>query len=316
MCDKKGDILVKKYNELQLIEEKDLRDRVVDRTEILDKVGQLLLLPKIEFATTEQVAKYYNVGTEAVRKVATRHRDELEFDGYKVYRRDNVLNFLKGHVVQLENVVGKTIITLEDYQKVEVPNRGLRLFPKRAILRIGMLLRDSEVAKEIRTRLLDIIHDTQKQSPEIIQGVVNEITQEQLIYLKIGKAINDGDIEALAEATTELNQLKNKRIKELEDTNEKITTHSLTILESRAVINRIVRTIAMKEYSGMFGKAWNDFYSKINYKLGINIRNRKRNKDETLLDTLTDEEVFEVEKIARNWAVAVGLDLDELLKIA
>src|SRR5690606_31702564 len=118
-------------------------------------------------------------------------------------------------------VVGKTIITLEDYQKVEVPNRGLRLFPKRAILRIGMLLRDSEVAKEIRTRLLDIIHDTQKQSPEIIQGVVNEITQEQLIYLKIGKAINDGDIEALAEATTELNQLKNKRIKELEDTNEK-----------------------------------------------------------------------------------------------
>ena len=205
----------------------------------------------------------------------------VELDGYKVYRRDNVLNFLKGHVVQLENVVGKTIITLEDYQKVEVPNRGLRLFPKRAILRIGMLLRDSEVAKEIRTRLLDIIHDTQKQSPEIIQGVVSEITQEQLIYLKIGKAINDGDIEALAEATTELNQLKNKRIKELEDTNEKITTHSLTILESRAVINRIVRTIAMKEYSGMFGKAWNEFYSKINYKLGINIRNRKRNKNET-----------------------------------
>ena len=66
---------MKKYSELQLMEEKGLRDRVVDRTEILDKVGQLLLLPKIEFATTEQVAKYYNVGTEAVRKVATRHRD-------------------------------------------------------------------------------------------------------------------------------------------------------------------------------------------------------------------------------------------------
>ena len=43
----------------------------------------------------------------------------------------------------------------------KIPSRGLTLIPKRALLRIGMLLRDSEVAKEVRSRLLDIIHDVE-----------------------------------------------------------------------------------------------------------------------------------------------------------
>lgn len=37
-----------------------------------------------------------------------------------------------------------------------IPNRGIRCFSKRAVLRFGMLLRDSEVAKEVRTQLLNI----------------------------------------------------------------------------------------------------------------------------------------------------------------
>ena len=33
------------------------------------------------------------------------------------------------------------------------------------------------------------------------------------------------------------------------------------------------------------------------------------------LDVLKEDEVFEVEKIVRNWAIDSGLDLDKLLKI-
>ena len=40
-------------------------------------------------------------------------------------------------------------------------NRSNLLFPKRAILNVGMLLRDSAVAKEVRNRLLDIVHDAE-----------------------------------------------------------------------------------------------------------------------------------------------------------
>ena len=51
---------------------------------------------------------------------------------------------------------------------IKIPPRGLTLIPKRGLLRIGMLLRDSEVAKEVRSRLLDIVHDS-----EINTDIVN-----------------------------------------------------------------------------------------------------------------------------------------------
>lgn len=64
------------------------------------------------------------------------------------------------------------------------PPRGVNLFPKRAILRVGMLLRDSEVAKEIRTRLLDIVHDAKEESPEIVQNIVQEMDEEKQLMLE------------------------------------------------------------------------------------------------------------------------------------
>lgn len=307
---------MKRYSELQLVEEKGLRDSVVGRTEVLDRVGELLLLPSTDFATTEQVAIYYGVDIEAINSITNRHRDELESDGMKVFKKSEIERYVQNE--QNVNIARHQGFISFSYEGVviKIANRGARLFPKRAILRIGMLLRDSEVAKEIRTRLLDIIHDTEEQSPEIVQGIASEISEEKQLMLNRVEAEMNGDYDLVCEINAKLFALKNKRIKELERLNEKITAHSLTIAESRAVINRIVRTIAVKKYGGMFGKAWNEFYSKINYKLGINIRNRKRDKNDTLLDTLTDEEVFEVEKIARNWAVKVELDLDSLLKIA
>ena len=72
----------------------------------------------------------------------------------------------------------------------------------------------------------------------------------------------------------------------------------------------------MREYGSMFGSAWAELYSKLNYIMGINIKLRKKKKNESYLNTLTEEETFEVEKIVRSWAVEIGLDLDEILKIA
>lgn len=302
--------------ELDLLEKQDIREKVIGRTEVLDKVKDLLLLPNTEYATTEQVANYYEVEVEAIRKLATRNKDELESDGYKTFRKNNVIKLLNGHDVQLEGSIGKSIVTLEDGSKIDIPNRGLRLFPKRSILRVGMLLRDSKIAKEIRTRLLDIVHDAEQGKADIIQSVSDEITQEQGIYLRMGKAVQEGDIEEVLICNTELHKLKNKRIEELESTNKQITSNSLTIIESKAVINRIVRSIAMKRYKGMFGVAWGELYKKLNYKLGINIKKRTRQKGESYLDTLTEEEVFKTEKIVRNWAVDNRMDLDKLLKIA
>ena len=310
--------------ELDLLEKQEMRNKVVNRTEVLDKVKDLLTLPGTEYATTEQVAIYYEVNITAINSLVNDNRDELESDGLKLVKKlDIERNVLKEQNVGY--VKYKTHIELLDNKgnNIKIANRGARLFPKRAILRVGMLLRDSKIAKEVRTRLLDIVHDVEQENPEIIKNIANEITEEKQLMLDRVEAEMNGDYSKVCEINAKLFALKNKRIeeqaetiKELETENKNITSNSLTIIESRAVINRIVRKIAMQEYSGMFGKAWGDLYGKLNYKLGINVKARKKEQNESYINTLTESEIFEVEKIVRNWAVEVGLDLDRLLKIA
>ncbi|WP_330569043.1 hypothetical protein, partial [Clostridioides difficile] len=178
----------------------------------------------------------------------------------------------------------------------KIPPRGLILIPKRAILRIGMLLRDSEVAKEVRTRLLDIVHDAEEQT----EIVIEEIRNEQNIKEDMLEAIISGDHNKLSVLQTELIGLKNKRISHLED----VITNSVTITESKAIINKCVRTIAVKKFNCMFGKAWDEFYRFINYKLGINVRNRKGKG----LARFSDEEILKMEKIAKSWLEENDID--------
>jgi len=304
--------------ENELLEKKDLREKVIGRTEVLDKVGELILLPSTEFATTEQIAEYYAVGKEVIRQIVVRNGDELKNDGIKHLKGSEIkkeldtrynLSLVSSHV-NIEKVQGGILINGN-----KVAYSSNILFPKRAILRIGMLLRDSDVAKEIRTRLLDIVQDASTQSPEIIQNIITEINEEKQLMLDRVEAETKGDFGEVCVINAKLFNLKNKRIKELETENENIKTHALTIIESRDIINRIVRSIAMKEYKSMFGKAYGDLYSKVNYKLGINIKARGKTNG-SYLGSLNNEELFKVEKIVRSWAVKVGLDLDSLLKIA
>lgn len=297
--------------ELDLLERQEMRSKVVNRTEVLDKVGELLLLPNTEYATTEQVSDYYKVNISVIKMQVSLNRDEIMEDGVKSLSGKETKEFLVSKKILPTNFRGY----FEAGGQRFANNKNL-LFPKRAIMRIGMLLRDSEIAKEVRTRLLDIVHDVEQENPEIIKSIANEITEEKQLMLDRVEAEMNGNYDKVCEINAKLFALKNKRIDELEAENKNITMHSLTIIESRAVINRIVRKIAFQEYNGVVGKAYGDLYSKLNYKLGINVKARNKKKNESYINTLTKEETYETEKIVRNWAIKVGLDLDNLLKIA
>ncbi|GCD10418.1 hypothetical protein [Clostridium tagluense] len=293
----------------ELLEQKELREKAISRIEVLDKVGDLLLLPNTEKATTTQVATYYGVDRGVIENYYKLSKyqyikEELESDGMKLYSYS-----------EITNEIGNNFKTLQD-NGLKIPTRGTYLFPKRAILRMGMLLRDSLIAKEIRTRLLDVIQDVEKESPQIIHNVVQEISEEKQIMLDRITAEMDGNYDKVCECNAKLFALKNKRIKELEVTNDIIITNALTIMESRDVINRLVRNISMKEYNGMFGMAYGELYTKVNYKLGINIKARDKKKSESYLHTLTQDETYKVEKIVRSWAVKLGLNVEHLLKLA
>lgn len=289
-------------DEMLMNEEK--RKELINKVEVLDKVGNLLLLGNTQFATTQQVADYYGVGVKAIQSLVIDNREELESNGLKMYKRSEILSILKGEL------------------EIKVPNRGQKLLSKRAILNVGMLLSDSDIAEEVRRRLLDIVHDAEEVIADngntIVENVVEEILDEKVIILEKVEAEMKGDYATVSVCNAKLFALKNKRIIELEENIKIITSHPLTISQSRDVINRVVRVITQTKYSGKykFADCWNDIWSKVNYKLGINIKSRiPENSKKSKLLYLTEEEIFKVRKIIRTYDNSLGIDVKEKLEL-
>jgi hypothetical protein len=124
--------------EVALLESRALRESVSTRTDVLDRVKALVLLPDGLHVTTRMVADYFEVSEKAVYSLVQRHREELESNGYRVLKGSNAL----------ELVTFNTKVT-------QVSGRGVAIYPRRAVLNVGMLLRDSDVARRVRTHLLD-----------------------------------------------------------------------------------------------------------------------------------------------------------------
>lgn len=118
-------------------EEKDLRDKCMEEIGVLDKVKKMFLIPEIELMTMTQVADYFAVDINTIRVCYQRNREEIEPDGV-VFKRSSEL---MAHLVLLEKKQTTKVYEISKDEKVVIPNRGINCFPKRAILRIVMLLR-------------------------------------------------------------------------------------------------------------------------------------------------------------------------------
>ena len=148
----------------------------------------------------------------------------------------------------------------------EIPNRGIRVFPRRAILRVGMLLRDSVIAKEVRTQLLNI---EEKSSDEV---KVQDINEEQSLMLAVGMAVASGDANAVAIATTNLIAFTNRHIDKLKNDN-KALAEGILEWKDRNKLNAGIRKLA--SVTGKhFDKMWNELYKNIQYKYGICLKQR------------------------------------------
>lgn len=171
---------------------------------IYDKVGTLLLLDELDMATVEMVAEYYGVTVEVVKMCVKNNRDEIENDGYKVWKK---LDFNESKINLLSSTKTNFTVGLGESELV-VSNRGIALFPKRAILRIGMLLRDSEVAKEVRTQLLNVVEVVKENNDEML---TQEIDKEKQLYMNIMFATNETERAiAINEHLKYMNRYKEK----------------------------------------------------------------------------------------------------------
>ncbi|MFG3254026.1 restriction endonuclease [Streptomyces sp. NPDC048172] len=125
------------FDDSVLLESETLRTSMTGRTEVLDRVKTLTLLPDDLHMTTRMVAAYFGVDIKAVRSLVVDHRQELEANGYRVLSGAELSSF-------------KELSSLDKHT-----GRHLALFTRRTVLNVAMLLRDSVVARQVRTYLLD-----------------------------------------------------------------------------------------------------------------------------------------------------------------
>lgn len=146
----------------KFIEDIQFRNAHIGRVNVLNKVKVLSLLPDDEYMAVRQTAEYYDVEIGSIRKIVQRHKDELLADGLKILSGKEFASYKStlGHdVPELYRTPSSTLLN------------------RRCILRIGMLLRDSEIAKQVRTYLLNVeVQTTQQQKSKAAE---NSSTFEQ-----------------------------------------------------------------------------------------------------------------------------------------
>lgn len=120
---------------------------------ILESVKDILTIANTDLITVQMGADYFEVTERRIRQVIKEINEELQENGLKMYNKENFLKEIKLPLRNNKQMNGKSILTFNDGYELIFPNRGMYLMTKRTLLNIGMLLRDSEIAKELRKRI-------------------------------------------------------------------------------------------------------------------------------------------------------------------
>jgi len=254
------------------VSKSDLRNKMIDRIDVLNKVKELFLIPKIELIPMRQVAEFYETTVYAIRSVYQRHRDEIDSDGVKIMTSkelfsltQNELDFKKynrsGYYVPFGNT------------EIVITGSKLIYFSPRAVLRIGMLLRDSEVAKEVRTQLLNTFEcATEEQKTEAID-------EEGRLLLDIIRAESD---DLVAVGLKKYRDYMNRHIAKLENEKANLQTeldvvhNSIATWKPQEVVKCLVAAIAHTiRGENKFAFAWGRLKKNLYHHHGINLEARR-----------------------------------------
>lgn len=228
-----------KPEQTQFIESRIFRDMYITKLYVLDKIKILSLLPDDEHMTSSQVADYYETKDMTIRQLVIRHREELLGDGLKILRGSDLKEFKKK--IELHNVT----LTAKS---------NLTLFNRRCCLRIGMLLRDSEVAKQVRTYLLNI-EEQANHSRHLKHIIQNEDLKNKIRHPEENRKPKNNSIdemnllkELINDLTNDNNKLIKKRleslqleIEQLKQERKRLVTKNKKLSEELSSFKAVVR---------------------------------------------------------------------------
>ena len=200
------------------------------------------------------------------------------------------------------------LIQIDDNTRLEIPNRGIKCFSKRAVLRIGMLLRDSKIAQEVRTQLLNIVEHTAEEKPELL---TQDIDDEEKLQAAIGKAFATGDIMEFATAAQAYTAFQRRHIDRIETSNKLLTAEVLHISD-RKMFNRVMRKFASTLHIS-FGVAFSMLYKQLSYRYGIDLKKRGDRKT-PYIQYIKDDEWDKVQKVIVAILEKYGINVKEFFE--
>lgn len=118
------------------LDNETVRNKYIHKIEVLEKVKELITLPNTEIFTSKQVADWYEVSDDTLRQLYVRNKEELLVNG-------------------AVTISGKELRDIKSLSGLKTRAGSITVYSKRAMLNVGMLLRDSEIAIRVRKTLLD-----------------------------------------------------------------------------------------------------------------------------------------------------------------
>ncbi len=147
------------------------RQNILNNKYAVEKIAHNMALGGIEFDgdivfIKQQVVEIFGVSESTIEKYLSQHDEELKNNGYHVLKGKNLKDF--------KMLLDATVI---DYgSKISV----LGVFNFRSVLNLAMLLTESERAKAIRSRILDIVIDVMAERSGGHTKYINQRDQDYL----------------------------------------------------------------------------------------------------------------------------------------
>lgn len=329
--------------------DRKLRDEYIPHTEVLDKIKVLHYIPETQYFTMNQLAEYYEVPLDTIDSCYKLHSQEVDMDGVvlmtpKTYKESLTVNastvksFIQHH--------GKMEIFVDEDTSIIIPNRGIKVFPKRASLRIGMLLTQSAVAEQVRTLMLDIcmgrcapmVEDiTSTNEIDLFVNCVQAKTSEERLkacyafsrYKDIQILQKDAEIAQLKEQMQTLKQLQ-LTTSDKPHIKAKKVYGSKEVETMRRRFSKVVR-MAAKEMEVPYGVVYDAVYELLEEEYSISLRDRRdRDPKEMkivmkeqqgisvnhipMIKYLEDDEWEILHKCVVKYLESSGFDSDEIIK--
>lgn len=151
------------------VERQNILNNMDAVTTIQDYLGisGMLFLDEYMF-TKEQIAEFYKIDVSTIDHYLAKYEDEIKHNGYQLLRGEKLKDFKSqfGGIIQ-----------------VSAKTTQLGIFNFRSFLNLAMLLVESDMAKAIRSKMLDIVIDTINKKSGGSTKFINQRDDEFLISI-------------------------------------------------------------------------------------------------------------------------------------